>query len=160
MFPLNVSTIGLPKMMKSHKGYIYLTCLPFDIDCNSFPDFSFCHISGSQTTHFRSKSSQSRPRFSRLPFWPAGFILPHTHWNLNDIFFPIWILWGQCANRPKWKRSSLFAQEPSSPEVIAPRKTGHRPNVHPVFTALCHPSFSNYSSSWHHLQIILVWYSK
>ena len=28
MFPLNVSTIGLPKMMKSHKGYIYLTCLP------------------------------------------------------------------------------------------------------------------------------------
>ena len=44
MFPLNVSTIGLPKMMKSHKGYIYLTCLPFDIDCNSFPDFSFCHI--------------------------------------------------------------------------------------------------------------------
>ena len=44
MFPLNVSTIGLLKMMKSHKGYIYLTCLPFDIDCNSFPDFSFCHI--------------------------------------------------------------------------------------------------------------------
>ena len=44
MFPLNVSTIGLPKMMKSHKGYIYLTCLPFNIDCKSFPDFSFCHI--------------------------------------------------------------------------------------------------------------------
>ena len=103
MFPLNVSTIGLPKMMKSHKGYIYLTCLPFDIDCNSFPDSSFCHISGSQTTHFRSKSSQSRPRFSRLPFWPAGFILPRTHWNLNDIFFPIWILWERC---DLWHRQS------------------------------------------------------
>ena len=23
---------------------------------------------------------------------------PHTHWNLNDIFFPIWILWGQCGS--------------------------------------------------------------
>ena len=28
MFPLNVSPIGLLKRMKSHKGYIYLTCLP------------------------------------------------------------------------------------------------------------------------------------
>ena len=87
MFPLNVSTIGLLKMMKSHKGYIYLTCLPFDIDCNSFPDSSFCHISGSQTTHFRSKSSQSRPRFSRLPFWPAGFILPPIIEILMIYFF-------------------------------------------------------------------------
>ena len=44
-------------------------------------------VSGSQTTYFRSKSSQSRPRFSRLPFWPAGFILPPIIEILMIYFF-------------------------------------------------------------------------
>ena len=39
----------------------------------------------------------SSPRFSQLPFWPAGFLTSLlVIENITDIFFPIWTLWGRC----------------------------------------------------------------
>ena len=51
-----------------------------------------CHI-----TLYHVSGSQSRPRFSQPPFWPALSIVVIE--NVTDIFFPKWLLWNsvRCA---------------------------------------------------------------
>ena len=45
-----------------------------------------------------STGLQSSPRFSQLPFWPAGFVTSLLAIeNITDIYFPIWTLRVRCA---------------------------------------------------------------
>ena len=113
IFRSNVSSIGLPEKMQSRNGCIYLTFLHrvlLNVSSNCQPErrhsyiccicLAFLHYVPSNVPSNQligSTGSRSRPRFSQLPFWPAGFLTSLVAIkNITDIFLAIWTLQEQC----------------------------------------------------------------
>ena len=106
----NVSSNCLHQRMQSYIGCIsftFLHCGFLNVSSNYQPERRFSHInciclafphyvlSNAQVTG--STGSESRPRFSQLPFWPAGCLTSLVAIeNITDIFFPIWTRQEQC----------------------------------------------------------------
>ena len=78
---------------KNHWGEV----LNFFLSEDHKTTLTFCQVIILLYTSSNLDFTRSTPCLNT--FWPAGFIPPPNDWNLTDIFFPKWILWGRCAHR-------------------------------------------------------------